>query len=203
LCAFALALVVIAFLLSVLLFVYKNPTKPIYFATNNVGQLIDIVPVTQPNMSTEEVIVWATHAVEETYSYDYINYRRQLQKAQRYFTNYGWSAYIKALRASNNLVALKERKMIVIAKVVGTPKLINEGLLRGGYAWQFDIPVLVTYMLPPYDEGSGFANALDVRIIIQRQSVLQSFRGLGIVQIVSNFASGGAPSQEISATPSG
>ena len=202
--AFGLSLVVIGVLIGVLVFLKRNPTHPLYFATDSVGRLIDVVPVAQPNMKIDEVIDWAINAVETTYSYDYVNYHYQLQNAEKYFTNYGWTKYITALNASNNVVALKERKMIVLAHVVDKPKILAQGLLSGAYAWKFEMPLLVTYWLPPYDDKSKFSNPLTITIIIQRQPILQSDKGLGILQIIGSMAASGSNQpQEISNTPSG
>lgn len=202
--AFGISIAVILVLLGVLAYVIRNPTEPLYFATDNVGRLINVIPVTQPNMSTDDAAQWAVKAVERTYSYDYVNYRSQLQRAEKYFTSYGWRRYMSALKSTNNLVALTQRKMIFEAKVVNSPKVTAQGLLSGAYAWKFEMPVLVTYWLPPYDDKSKFSNALNVSVIVQRQPILQSADGVGIVQMVATFASV-PPTQNssISDVPSG
>lgn len=202
--AFLLAVLVIIVLGSVLYFLSKNPPRPLYFATDSVGRLIPIIPVDKPNMSTDDVIAWATNAVQKAYSYDYVNYRSQLQNAQKYFTNYGWSNYMTALTASNNLPALNTRRQIVIMQVVPPVKVITQGILGGAYAWKFQMQALVTYWEPPYDEKDKNLNPLTVSVIVQRQEILKSDEGLGIVQLVASMAS--TPStqpQQISATPTG
>jgi intracellular multiplication protein IcmL len=201
--AFALSIMVIVVLLGILVFLKRNPTQPVYFATDSVGRLIEVVPVEQPNMKLDEAMDWAKEAVEIIYSYDYVNYHAQFQNAQKYFTEYGWTKYIAALTASNNVVALKERKMVVIANVVEKPKLIAEGLLSGAYAWKFEMPVLVTYLLPPYDEKSTFSNPLTVTMVVQRQPILQSYKGVGIIQLVGEMAATSAQPQELPSTPTG
>ncbi len=202
--AFGLCLIVMAVLFIVLIYVIRNPTAPLYFATDNVGRLISVVPVTQPNMKTEEVMKWAVNAVEKVNSYDYVNYREQLQGAQKYFTPYGWNKYMDAVKSTNNLVALTREKMIFDAKVIGDPVLEVQGILGGAYAWKFKMPMLVTYWKSPYDEESKFANAQSVSVIVQRQPILQSSDGVGIVQLVQDNVS--APQSEgesISSVPSG
>jgi len=202
--AFGMSLLVMLVLMFVLIYVIRNPTAPLYFATDNVGRLIKVVPVTEPNMSTEDATKWAINAVEKAYSYDYINYRRQLQYAQKYFTEYGWTKYMSALKASNNLVALTGRKMLIQAKVVGEPKVLAQGILAGSYAWKFEMPVLVTNWIPPYDNDSNFINALHITVIVQRMPILQSNDGVGIVQLVASIASQPVQQgQEISNAPSG
>lgn len=187
--AFGLALLVLLILLWVLVYVIRNPTEPLYFATDNVGRLIKVVPVTKANMSTDDAAKWAINAVEKAYAYDYENYRGQLQFAQKYFTTYGWSKYMSALTKSNNLIALKNRKMIIQAKVVGAPKVIAQGLLGGSYAWKFQMPMLVKNWIPPYDAQSNFVNAINVTVIVQRMPILQSSDGVGIVQLVAEMSS--------------
>lgn len=201
--AFALSLLVIATLIWAIIFLIKNPTHPLYFATDKIGRLFQVIPVTRPNMSTNDVINWTIAAVQNANSYDYVNYRAQIQGAQKYFTNYGWNKYMSALTASNNLIALTQRKQIVIAQIVNQPKILAQGLLGGAYAWKFEMPMLVTYWNPPYDDKSKFYNAEIVSVIVQRQPVLQSYQGLGIVQFIARTATTANQPPEISTTPTG
>lgn len=184
-----LSIFVILFLIGVLIFLLKSPTQPLYFATDNVSRLIQVVPVNTPNMTKEDVINWTIEAVQAAYSYDFINFRAQLQSAQKYFTNYGWRNYMNALRASNNLIGIKDRKFIGIAKVVSKPVLLSEGMLSGAYAWKFQMPLLATYLQPPnYDDDNKIINSLILTVIVQRQQVLEGYKGLGIVQIIGERA---------------
>lgn len=196
--AFVLSLFVIAILISILVYLLTNPQKPLYFAADKVGRLIHEQPLTEPNMSPEAAVSWVIEAVESAYSYDFINFRSQLQNSEKYFTNYGWNQYMKALEASNNLLALNQRKMVVIAKVVEPPKLITAGILGGSYAWKYQMPVLINYWLPPFNNKSHFYNPIEVSIIIQRQPLLKSYQGVGILQLIGSF--GASSTKPLSAT---
>jgi intracellular multiplication protein IcmL len=188
LASFALSLFVIALLLWALVYMGNNPRPPLYFATDKVGRLVKSVPVSKPNMSQKEVEAWVIQAMESAFSYDYVNYRRQLQTAQKYFTNYGWRQYMNALRESNNLVALTQRQMVVSARVAYEPKLVTKGLISGAYAWKYNLRLLITYSIPPYDRQSTFKNPLDVSVIVQRQPELQSYQGLGVLQAIGQIS---------------
>jgi intracellular multiplication protein IcmL len=201
--ALVLAWIVIGLLIWVLYFLINNPSQPVYFATDSVGRLIHIIPVNRPNMSTEAVTNWTINAVQRAYSYDYINFRQQLQSSQKFFTNYGWRNYMEALSASNNLLALTQRKQVVITQVVDQPKIIAQGILAGAYAWKYEMPVLVTYWEPPYDDKSKALNALTVSVIVQRQPILQSYQGLGIIQLIARSPAGSEQPQQLSNTPTG
>jgi intracellular multiplication protein IcmL len=183
---YLLCIVAIIILITLLVYLTKNPTKPLYFLTDSVGRLVQEVPVSvpAPGMSTDVVAAWAVEAVEAAYSYNFMNYRAQLQDAQKYFTEYGWRNYMAGLTATNNLLALTERKMIFVAKAVGKPKLINQGVLGGAYAWKFQFPLLVNFLEAPYDKAT-FSNAYVVTVIVQRQKLLQSYKGLAIIQMIA------------------
>src|SRR3990167_4707694 len=134
LAAVGLSIIVIGVLSWVLSFLLRNPIHPLYFATDSIGRIIPIIPVSEPNMSNDQVAAWTVDAVQKAYSYDYVNYRLQLQQAERYFTQYGWNQYITAITATGNVLAIQERKMVVIAQVIDQPKLVAEGILSGRYA---------------------------------------------------------------------
>lgn len=187
---FCLSLLLIGILSGFIIYLVKEPAHPYYFATDAIGRLIIEPPLTEPNFSLAEISLWATKAVERAYSYDYINYRAQLQKAQNYFTDYGWQNFMKALQLSNNLLAVINRKQVVIAKVIEPPVLLHEGVLGGSYAWKLQLRLLITYLYPPYDNKpeNTVRNALNVIVIITRQNILTSADGLGIMQLISNSA---------------
>lgn len=188
LAAFLLNIVLNGALLAMLVYFIKHPTHPLYFATDQLGRLVIDPPLNQPNMSVEEVSAWMVNAVQVAYSYDFMNYRKQLQSAQKYFTDYGWRQYLKGLESSNNLLALTGHKMVVSAKVVAKPKLVIQGMMGNRYAWKFEMPMLVTYLEPPYEDKGKFSNPLVVTVTIIRQKLLESDHGLGIVQLIANLA---------------
>jgi intracellular multiplication protein IcmL len=185
---YLLTLIANIFLVSIIIWLVRNPTQPLYFAADKVGRLIHVVPLQQFNMTEQDVSNWTVEAIEASYSYDFKNYRAELQEAQKYYTDFGWRNYMKALTASNNFNALTQRKFIVIAKVVQAPTLLNQGLLSGAQTWKFRIPVLVTYNMPPFNDKSKFSNPLILTVVVQRQNILSSYKGLGILQAVATIA---------------
>jgi intracellular multiplication protein IcmL len=190
-------------LIGILIYVHKHPRQTFYFAVDNTGHLLEDVPINKLNMSKDEMLDWTVKAVEAVNSYDYVNYRAELQDARKYFNDYGWSNYKKSLDAANNLIAIIQRKIISIARVIERPKIIKEGILYGAYAWRIKMPILVTYWLPPYDDANKFSNALQVSVLVQRQAILQSYQGLSIVQLIESSSALSNQPQEISNTPTG
>jgi hypothetical protein len=193
---FLFGLVAIAVLATMLTYIVKHPPKPLYFATDDAGRFIMDIPLTQPNMPPADVSAWVVKAVESAYSYDFMNYHAQLQDAQKYFTDYGWRQYMKGLEASNNLLALTTRKQVAMAHVIGEPKLLVQGGIGKAqiYGWKFQMKLLATYLMPPmYDDKNKFSNPLIVTVIVERQNILSSYMGLGIVQMVGELAQSTTP----------
>lgn len=183
---FLLSLIMISVLSCIFYTQWVTPSRPIYFAADPLSRLIYDIPVEQPGYTVDEVSSWVTEAITAAYSSNYFNYRTQLQDMEKYFTSYGWRNYMKALVDANNQLGLIQRKLVAIATVTGPPKLIRQGLLAGQYAWKFEVPVLVAYLTPPaYDKTTEFDSRFTVTIIVRREPLLQSYKGLGIVQLIS------------------
>ena len=66
---FLLCLILISLLIGMLVYVVKHPPRPLYFATDDAGRFLLDIPLTQPNMTTDDVMAWVVEAVEAAYSY--------------------------------------------------------------------------------------------------------------------------------------
>ncbi len=124
---------------------YTHPAKPQYFATNAVGRMIKWHPLTDPVVPNDFVIQWATNATRKAFALDYIHYKQQLQDAASSFTPEGWRYFVASLRKSNNLKTLINLKMVSNAAITGAPRITNQAVVDGRYAWVVKVPILVTY----------------------------------------------------------
>ena len=106
--------------------------------------------------------------------------------ASGFFTSDGWNQFITALSESNNLDAVKTKKLVVSAVATAAPVILQKGLLNGRYAWRIQMPILVTYQ-----SASEFSQQnLNVTMLVTRVDTLNSPRGIGIAQFISAPASG-------------
>lgn len=182
---YLLSLMVIGILISILVYLEVYNVKPRYFVADQAGRLIKDIPLGELNMSTEDLFAWTVEAVESANSFDFVNYRQQFQDAQKYFMDDSWARYMKELTISDNLLTLKERKWVFVAKIIGKPTLVTEGVLSGVRAYKFELPMLVTYLKPPlYDNKNSVSNAFIVTVIVVRRNLLESYKGLAIYSMV-------------------
>ncbi len=185
----ALTIAMVAnFLLGGLLFyIITHPPAPRYFATSISGRITPLFPLDQPNQSDSAVLQWANQAAIAAFTYNFVNYRDELQASSGFFTAEGWDQFLGALQSSNNLDAVKAKKLIVSSVATRAPIILQKGILNGNYSWRIQMPILVTYQ-----SASEFTQQNNVvTMLVTRVSTLNSPRGIGIAQFVVGPATGG------------
>ncbi len=171
-------------------YLFLHPPAPKYFATSINGRITPLYPLDMPNQSDSAVLQWANQAAIAAFTYNFVNYRTELQASSGFFTADGWTQFLNALKASNNLDAVKAKKLIVSAVATQAPIILQKGVLNGVYSWRVQMPILVTYQ-----SASEFSQANNVvTMLITRVSTLNSPRGIGIAQFIVGPASGGVVS---------
>lgn len=184
--ALLLTVILMAVLGAALVYLATHPPSPQYFAVTKEGRLTPMVPLEQPNISPSALLQWANTAAIAAYTYNFVNYRQELQAASEFFTPVGWQNFMGALESSNNLAAVRAKKLIVTAVATGAPVVLQEGILDGVYSWRVQMPMLVTYQ-----SASQFSQqSVIVTMLIKRIPTLHSARGIGIEQFIVTVRSG-------------
>lgn len=174
-------------LASLLVYIITHPPAPKYFATSINGRITPLYPLNEPNQSDSAVLQWANQAAIAAFTYNFVNYRDELQASSGFFTADGWTQFLTALQQSNNLDAVKAKKLIVSAVATRAPIILQKGILNERFSWRVQMPILVTYQ-----SASEFSQQNNVvTMLITRVSTLNSPRGIGISQFVVGPASGG------------
>ena len=187
---------VIGFLFSLLLnvmlglaftYIITHPPAPKYFSTSINGRITPLVPLDMPNQSDSAVLQWANQAAIAAFSYNFVNWRQELQAASGFFAPTGWDQFNEALKASNNLRAVIENKLVVSAVATSAPIILQKGILNGVFSWRIQMLILVTYQ-----SASEFSQSNNtVTMLVTRVDTLNYPRGIGIAQFVVGPASGG------------
>lgn len=181
--ALLIALFAIIALSGAVVYLVMNRPAPTYFAATDSGKIIPMVPLGRPMLSNKAVIRWASNAAVSAYTFNFLNYREQLQNASQYFTASAWKGYLNKLKSSGNLDAVLKRKLIVTAVPAGAPVVVNQGQLDGRYAWRIQMPMLATYQS---SSQTKYSNPLLVTILVVRVSTTTNPEGVSIAQV--NYA---------------
>ncbi len=162
-------------------YIVTHPPAPQYFATTINGRITPLIPLDQPNMPPSTLLQWSNAAATAAYTYNFVNFRQELQSASEFFTPEGWTEFTNALKSSTNLNAVIEKKLVVSAVATGAPVVLDQGVINGTYTWTVQMPMLVTYQ-----SASQVARQnVIVKMVIQRISTLISSRGIGISSFVA------------------
>ncbi|MGE3919446.1 MAG: type IVB secretion system apparatus protein IcmL/DotI [Gammaproteobacteria bacterium] len=175
------AIVIVFILAGALVYQISHPPTPKYFATDIQGRMIRLTPLDQPNLSQSALLQWANLAAVAAFTYNFVNYRQELEAASEFFTPDGWQNFISELQSSNNLKAVIDKKLVVSAVATGAPVILQQGVLDGRYAWRVQMPILVSYQ----SASQITQQNLVVTMLIIRISTLNSARGIGIEQFVA------------------
>ncbi len=197
-----LALVVLCVLMMVILFyLYTTRPEPRYFATNVVGGLVEIQPLTSPTLSDAALLSWSARAATAAYTLNYAQYQQQLEETKNtYFTDSGGQNFLDAIKASLNLQTVLQGFFVVTATVVQAPIILDRGIMTPAsgaktYAWQVQVPIRVQWT----SQARSFSNMYNVILTIvrttplidpvARQMNLDSLQGVGVQQFVAQTLS--------------
>ena len=171
---------------ALLFYMISNPPTPKYFATSINGRITPLFPLAKPNQSDSAVLQWANQAAVAAYTYNFVNYRSELQAASIFFTPKGWRQFLRSIKASRNLEAVKAKKLVVSAVATQAPVILEKRLLNGRYTWRVQMPMTVTFQSASERRQENYI----VTMLITRISTLNSPRGIGISQFVVAPAGG-------------
>lgn len=143
--ALLLVLLINCALAFVILYKITHPPAPQYFAATDDGRIINVHPLSDPVVSDDFVLQWASTAVRQTFALDYVHWRDQLQSVSDYFSANGWNWFLQALQGTNNLKTLVDLQMVSSANITGAPQLLDHAVLDGRYAWKISVPILINY----------------------------------------------------------
>jgi intracellular multiplication protein IcmL len=140
---------------SVVMYQVFHKPMPRFTAISADGQRRSLNAYLEPNLLSTTITTWASKAAVAAYTFDFVNYAKQLEFARPYFTEAGWGAYQAALAPL--LQRVSQNQLFVNGVVVGDPVISNQGDLPGyGYSWRVQIPFLVTYQSAGSSKSQNF-----------------------------------------------
>src|SRR5438128_232615 len=79
-------LVAIVFLIGLSISIYTSKPEPIYFSTDDEWRILPPVPLDKPHLSVADLVQWISDVLPTAFTFDFINYTKQLQNLSQYFT---------------------------------------------------------------------------------------------------------------------
>ena len=175
-----LSLVMLSMALNMLLayavyYIAMHPPTPRYFATSVDGQIMAVRPLDDPVYSTADILSWSTNVAITAYTYDYINFRGDLQNVASSFTSDGWGMFLNALKNSRMLDTVMAQKLVMTASPTGAPVIQQQGIVNGRYSWKISIPMLVKL-----NGATMISQPVQVYMMLQRVALANNPKGIAI-----------------------
>lgn len=167
-------------LVALVLVQFFTKPSPVYFATQSNGSLIEIQPLNEPIVDQNMLITWATRAAVASYSFNFVDWQNDLQDVQQYYTETGFKNFTEALKNSGNLDTVVAKRLVVQATVVDVPRIVQQGLIQGRYAWKIQIPMLIKYT----SASEELRQPVLVTMLVARVPTTQKPQGIAIAQFV-------------------
>lgn len=157
---------------------YHRPL-PSFSAVSANNLSMHLTPHTEPNLLSTTLTAWASKAAVAAYTFDFVNYDKQIALARPYFTDSGWQDYQASI--ASLIQTISQNQLFVNGVVSGAPVISNQGDLPGrGYTWRVQMPFLVTYQSADKMSRHSFT----VIITIVRVPTTINPAGIGIDQFV-------------------
>lgn len=138
------AIFILMLAVGVVLYQISNQPLPEFAARQSDGKTMPLISFNEPNLLPDTIIRFASKAAVTAYTFDFVNYEKQLGVARPFFTAPGWADFNASI--SRVVSTIVQNQLFVSGVVSGPPVISNQGPLPGkGYVWRVQIPFLVTY----------------------------------------------------------
>lgn len=149
-----------------------------YIQTDDNFNFVQDVSVNEPYVNDSVVLSKAVLLAKRLNTYSYINYREELELAQRLFTHDGWKSFEQAFSKAGNLSAIIQRKLIVKPEIKGEPVIDKKQLIADyGFVWKVIVPVEIQYIAPD-ERNTVIKQNGNVHVFFRRVSLKESPDGI-------------------------
>ncbi len=155
--------------------------QPKYYATTTAGQVVPMHPLSEPVVTNDYLLQWASLATRTAFNLDFVHYKAQLEKAKSDFTPQGWRQFMDAMNHSGLLETVESKKLEMNAVVSGAAVILSTAVIHGRFTWRVQLPILMTFTSA---SASSQAHWL-VTMNIERTSTLDAYKGIQINDFVA------------------
>lgn len=166
--------------------IYKMKVPPRYIPLDVENRLLPTIPLDKPNITNGEVGQLALEAVKAINTYDYINWKEELQKTEIYFTPKGWNDYWDQFKLIGTLNTVQSQKMIVSIDVTSNMTVPHQKVVNGIYTWLVEIPVQITYYANKSDATGNNVQTGTIILQIERVPTAINPTGAAISSYIFN-----------------
>lgn len=152
--------------------------SPVFFALTDQGQLVQEVPLDQPNMEDNILLDWVAEAVMSINTFNFINYTTVMNESKEYFTSEGYASYQTAMATNKIPDQVVAQKLVMKAAPTDAPQITKAGPFGGRYLWKVKIPMVFRFQNMTLDTFT----AIDITLLVLRVPTIQAANGILILK---------------------
>ncbi len=113
--------------------------RPLYFALNNNGEIIEKVPLNEEGITTPALLNWVNEFTIKAFSFNYSNISQQRAKMAPYFSSNALKLYANLLNNDEDFRTLDEKQYVVSIIPKSAPEILVGKSFQDRYAWQIRV----------------------------------------------------------------
>lgn len=184
--AIFLILIALVFLGLISAYLFLSKPAPVVFAVDNDWRVLPPVPIDVPYVTDPDLIQWVSQVLPQLFTYDFINFKDELQLNQQYFSENGWKKFLDLVDPYANENNMQTMKMFVNANAAGAPYILNRGPIEGRWGWWVQMPLKLSYSNP----AGTTVKTLILQILIVRIPTLNNLDGITIDNVIVKTGEG-------------
>lgn len=116
-----------------------------YFAMTAEGRRMSLFALSEPAINQAAILEWTTQGAVQIMTFGFHDMNQRFLESKRLFTDKGWESFTKAMVTSGIFASVKNQQQMITAIPNGDPIILYEGIREdGGYAWDIQVPLLLT-----------------------------------------------------------
>lgn len=171
------------FLLATNVALYMAEQEPRYYSVTPDFRVKELVPLTEPLVTQGGLIDWLTRTTGDSLSINFLDWRKQLFAARPNFSEKGYNEFLLALKKSQLLDLIKEKRLSSQVMITKTPVIVGQGIIpqTQKMAWKIEFGVK---MMLESSNGREYEDEMMATVVIQRANTMTKPQGLEIRQFV-------------------
>lgn len=115
-----------------------------YYAVNFENKMRYLYGLDNPILNQDALLSWVANAATDIMTFGFADYDARLFASQVYFTPEGWIKFAPAIMESRLLSTVIEKRQIMVAVPLEPPTILTEGVVKGRYTYQVQVPMLLS-----------------------------------------------------------
>ncbi|MDR1577161.1 MAG: DotI/IcmL/TraM family protein [Deltaproteobacteria bacterium] len=173
----------IATVLMAALFYYQvaQNSGPRYFGVTDDGRFLETRPLTEPHVSSKDLLDWTSQALTKALSLNFVHWRQQLMEVKEDFSETGFDSFVKSLDKGGHIRKIVSERLNLACVLTAAPVITDSRLVDQRQTWKLELPTLISYQS---SAGVVASQKLLAVVLAQRADTAKKIKGVEIKQIV-------------------